>query len=405
MNRTTIDTDYRHGGFFEISSNDREYKTKIRLKQRLQNSNYLWYRFDGTGNSQFYDGRYWYGRSYGHSTFAVAMYYGYLSMPFGGEIKYFDSNLQIHVQLENRMASAVKGSSVNALIALGEYRQTASLYRSTCDSYVDLVGGLVDGTREVVNDRRRRRGNRRNPTNPLLTYDLARRYLYERHTIRGNRLMQLAKAAADAWLIFSFGFRPLYNDLIGAAQALAKSNGDVEKVIIETFKCQINKPISSELSYGSANYPLGQQCGISGTVTGSSKVHVAIVNPLLRLAEELGITNPIYAAWNLIPKSFVFDWFVPVGEYLKGITPPVGIEFVGGHTYVKAQGFYYLNTQLRHSLPNANLMYQDLSNYKDRRILNVMPMPELVIPDLSLSKEQIISGMALVIQKLSKIMR
>lgn len=45
---------------------------------------------------------------------------------------------------------------------------------------------------------------------------------------------------------------------------------------------------------------------------------------------RLGITNPALIAWELLPWSFVADWFVPVGDYLSLLDATVGWNFLGG---------------------------------------------------------------------------
>lgn len=45
---------------------------------------------------------------------------------------------------------------------------------------------------------------------------------------------------------------------------------------------------------------------------------------------RLGITNPALIAWELLPWSFVADWFVPVGDYLSLLDATLGWDFQGG---------------------------------------------------------------------------
>jgi len=54
--------------------------------------------------------------------------------------------------------------------------------------------------------------------------------------------------------------------------------------------------------------------------------------PALRLGtlQSLGITNPLNLAWELIPYSFVVDWFLPVGDYLTGLDTFIGKTFKAG---------------------------------------------------------------------------
>jgi hypothetical protein len=39
-------------------------------------------------------------------------------------------------------------------------------------------------------------------------------------------------------------------------------------------------------------------------------------------------------AWELVPFSFVLDWFIPIGSYLSQLDASAGMEFLGGSTTV-----------------------------------------------------------------------
>jgi hypothetical protein len=46
--------------------------------------------------------------------------------------------------------------------------------------------------------------------------------------------------------------------------------------------------------------------------------------------KTVGLLNPATVAWELVPYSFIADWFVPVGDYLTGLTADCGLVFKGG---------------------------------------------------------------------------
>lgn len=67
---------------------------------------------------------------------------------------------------------------------------------------------------------------------------------------------------------------------------------------------------------GFSNIPAPQG---SGTVSGT------IRNELLANANMLGLLNVPQEVWNYVPYSFVFDWMIPIGTYLGGITATAGL--------------------------------------------------------------------------------
>lgn len=50
----------------------------------------------------------------------------------------------------------------------------------------------------------------------------------------------------------------------------------------------------------------------------------------LRSMNQLGLLNPFGLAWDLVPYSFVVDWFIPVGPVLYAMSAPAGLLFVDG---------------------------------------------------------------------------
>lgn len=55
---------------------------------------------------------------------------------------------------------------------------------------------------------------------------------------------------------------------------------------------------------------------------------VEVVNSNLFLASQLGLTNPALTAWDLVPFSFVVNWFTPVSAFLAGMDLAPGMRIV-----------------------------------------------------------------------------
>lgn len=59
------------------------------------------------------------------------------------------------------------------------------------------------------------------------------------------------------------------------------------------------------------------------------KAHVT--NDTLAQLGSHGLLNPAALAWELFPVSFVIDWFVPIGDFLGGLSTHFGMEFRDGY--------------------------------------------------------------------------
>lgn len=70
-----------------------------------------------------------------------------------------------------------------------------------------------------------------------------------------------------------------------------------------------------------------------------------VENPNLHRATTLGLTNPAAIAWELVPFSFVVDWFIPIGNFLNSWTDFLGLRFEDSYNtrYVKVENLRLYN--------------------------------------------------------------
>jgi hypothetical protein len=139
-----------------------------------------------------------------------------------------------------------------------------------------------------------------------------------------------AQAASNAWLEMSYGWRPLLNDIYGSAKFLAES-----KVARESDSFYKLHTTSSKSKLVEKQTQILE--GLVGTYDLSIryKVSYLVQNELLRYSALMGMTNPALLAWELTPFSFVVDWFLPIGSYLKSIDAAYGlVPLRGSRTYL-----------------------------------------------------------------------
>lgn len=60
------------------------------------------------------------------------------------------------------------------------------------------------------------------------------------------------------------------------------------------------------------------------------RLDFAHTSPSLSTAQQLGLTNPAQLAWELVPFSFVVDWFIPVGDFFAQLDATLGWSYRGG---------------------------------------------------------------------------
>jgi hypothetical protein len=200
--------------------------------------------------------------------------------------------------LLSRLRTAVAGSTFNAGVFLGEGREALSMI---ADSAHRLALSL----------RAFRQGNLRKAVD-LLT----------RGTPRSG--IPLPKRVSGNWLALQYGWLPLLMDAHDGAEFLAH---------------HLNVPLQHEVtvqvrSIGSASpqnsiaYPSGYS--FNRVVTSTRLKAILKEKDVYKLS---GLTNPLSIAWELVPYSFVIDWFYPIGAYLENR----GLASALAGTFVRSQ--------------------------------------------------------------------
>jgi len=141
-------------------------------------------------------------------------------------------------------------------------------------------------------------------------------------------LKATAKSFGNNFLKYHFGWEPLVNDIGAAvntlqhpvAQKAIKGRGRTQD--LEVFRNDFGNPALYGVRTTTYTYYTSCQIGCM----------VRVDNPNLYLASQLGFVNPVSVAWELVPFSFVVDWFVNVGQFLGQYSDFAGTEV--SHIYV-----------------------------------------------------------------------
>lgn len=194
----------------------------------------------------------------------------------------------------------------------------------------------------------------------------------------------VGKEFADATLEVYFGLKPIMSDIDSAAKTLShdfspRSVRASGAQADQKFTKNITNPVS--LWYQKdEQWQLRVKCGCQAEVT----------NPNLYLAQSLGLINPFATVWELLPWSFVVDYFFNVGAFIGSLTDTYGLKLSRQYTrrvmksystytdrnYVlvdakpllKGQhvtGIWYRGTRANTSLPDVNLHAKAFSLGKD----------------------------------------
>jgi len=128
------------------------------------------------------------------------------------------------------------------------------------------------------------------------------------------------KILSNAWLEFHFGWEPLVKDIFHATQILQTpmTGKTVEVRTGVPFKLRdYQKPYSESFLRYSEGIML---CKIG--------CELEVTDHNAYVANRLGLTNPAAWAWELIPFSFVVDWFATVGNFINQWTDLDGVRLI-----------------------------------------------------------------------------
>jgi len=133
------------------------------------------------------------------------------------------------------------------------------------------------------------------------------------------------KKVHSTWLKNQYGVQPLLMDVKGAAEYFAQQTiGRASKFAVKgKFKLDVSQTRTTwSTAYGG---PWADIDTSNGYVEARVKLWLEVTSSRYAQAQQLGITNPALFVWELVPYSFVFDWFISVGDYLQAISALDGI--------------------------------------------------------------------------------
>lgn len=125
----------------------------------------------------------------------------------------------------------------------------------------------------------------------------------------------------SAWLEYWMGWAPLVGDIEHAFDVISRE----PRLMYQTFSVgtMVNR-VPEKFIYRDTYETYETTVTHSGKFSAYGKFQVT--NHNLFAANQLGLLNPAKTAWQLIPFSFIADWFMNVGTVLGGLTDFVGLR-------------------------------------------------------------------------------
>lgn len=193
---------------------------------------------------------------------------------------------------------------VDILTVLGEGKATAEMLANAAHDLFDLY-------------RKVRRGDLRG----------VRKFLKGRNIKKSVKKAWKNKTAENRWLELQYGWSPLFGDLKTAFEELAaerKALPPIYKVSKSIICGDEFSPVRPEW----ADYDKGNVKAFLKTA-----IYYSVEDDSLRTKAQWNLgTNPLLTAWELVPYSFVVDWFIPIGDFIAQLGSSDGLKFISGTT-------------------------------------------------------------------------
>lgn len=224
-----------------------------------------------------------------------------------------------------------------------------------------------------------------------------------RNPFNGNRRSD-PERAPELWLEYTYGWVPLVQDVHDALE-FEKNNRPHAHI-----SKKVNDHFTVDEQSGGTLYPYVQwerRNTIQCTRTYRLGADIIVTDPGWAFLNQFDISNPAALAWELLPYSFVVDWFIPVGDWLRVMNATAGITFVNPYQIIKGQ----ITEQSVISLKASSGQFGDWNftgsgsnsgvetlkyEYKERQDYFQLSLPSLFEPHLT--TDRAISALALLAQ-------
>lgn len=286
-------------------------------------------------------------------------------------------------ELNSAMLRRARRSQFGGGQFIGELGQTLGLAQQTLSALTFLYRTLKRGDIDRFWD------------NLHHTYKVNNRARKKRAFMR-QYIVDPTGAAANAWLLYRYGWTPFLSDMKSFWDTLGDrldrsvyrssfrvSRHRVERTLVRDARLASNQNLGFDI-YGTISYSRSLSQRLTCTFQFSPPSILA----------SFGLDNPAQIAWDLMPLTFVADWFLPIGEYLDAISSVNG-SFV--------TGAYGIRQQNDVTAAGSRSSFSDLKNpnlFGSSKAVIVQRMPATapvvsLRPRLALSTYQLVDAMSL----------
>lgn len=267
-----------------------------------------------------------------------------------------------------RLYSDIRGTAPDLGVALGERKETAELLHtvlSTATRPLTTAGNLIKKLGGIANEIALNRKNLSKVTKAMSPK--AKREVRRRNRNANKVLNDLAKKA----LGINLALKPLASELDNA----------VHHIVDVSHQTHSAKGSATTSSSYRMNLAKNSYLDVSDSIRIQYGVKYYISDPELFEYSRLGLTNPLGIAWELVPLSFVVDYFFNIGRAITILHDSLGIglQFISGYKTVTSRaigkGFQdWIDTSNPNGTTHYTTEFGGVTSTKTRTVLVSFPV-------------------------------
>lgn len=213
-----------------------------------------------------------------------------------------------------------------------------------------------------------------------------------------KRRLRKTKSFANQWLELHFGWVPAITDISNSLNTLSKTDFGLRQI-----KGSAQDWTEHRLREDDGDQGFHTQV-LNVRVRARTTAWVRVTNPNAYLANQFGVANPLSVAWNLVPYSFVVDWFSNVNQCLNAMTDWVGLQREREQTNISVEAVTTDKWFFRNTIPPNDPLFitvdSEMKGLYIGRITSI-PAPRLTLyPFKGLSPVRGATAISLLLQKL-----
>jgi len=169
------------------------------------------------------------------------------------------------------------------------------------------------------------------------------------HDLRHGRFKAVARGILakfnwrlfpEYWLEYRYAWRPLAMDIYGSVKAIEDADsGSYARYRVTTRASCISGERNEVIPHSYSNFrspddvvgfPLNTMEHWKCKSLYKVRYDALQANPLYSTLAACGVTNPASTLWEILPFSFVVDWFFNVGSWIANVNALDGYTWLGG---------------------------------------------------------------------------